>query len=178
MNKIDEIINRLNFGVFFPISIIDLHVKKFTDKIIYEIVNKTQTPQKTERIRKEKEKYKDFVKDIILFCNYNLIDCIVGFSIAAQFLVITAETPFSKQLDNMLYSCHINLPAFLFLLIASGIISYLPLYYFFHRNDKRVKYFEAFGKEPTSKKWIWSCISIIVYTASWAITISLRSALK
>ena len=60
------------------------------------------------------------------------------------------------------------------LFVTIFIVAYVPVYYFFHRHDKRKKYFIEFDKEPMNQKWKWSAISIAVYVGIWAFVIILH----
>lgn len=178
MKKLEYLFNRLDFGIYMPVRYSGRLISRFIDTCFEIFVYKYFSPEKRELARIEEEKAQGFLKDWCLFLDYNLIDCIVCFSIAIQFLVITAESPFSRRFDDLLYSLHINADVFAILLIAAGLLGYLPVYYFFHRNDKREIYFEEFIKEPDKEKWKWSGIVLIVYIASWAIAFALRYALS
>lgn len=174
MKRIEILMNRLNFGVYYPLQCIDNLLQKGCDKMLYVYINKYKTQQEISKILKEQKKSKSFVTNISSFCMYNLMDSLVGFSIAIMFLVITTVPAISDPFDEFLLAINIREPAFLFLGIIGGIISYLPLLYFFLLDDKRKKYFAEFNKEPNREKKKWSAISLVVYIAAWAITIGIR----
>lgn len=174
MKRIEILMNRLNFGVYYPLLCIDNLFQQALDKMTFAIAKRIKTPQEIIKYKEEKDKANIFVTNFSAFCNYNLIDLFVGFSIVVMFLVITLTPTISDPFDEFLLAINIREPAFLFLGIIGGIISYLPLLYFFLLDDKRKKYFAEFNKEPNSEKKKWSAISLIVYIAAWAITIAIR----
>ena len=174
MKRIEILMNRLNFGVYYPLQCIDNLFQQVLDKMTFAIAKRIKTPQEMIKYKEEKDKANIFVTNFSAFCNYNLIDLFVGFSIAIMFLVITTVPAISDPFDEFLLAINIREPAFLFLGIIGGIISYLPLLYFFLLDDKRKKYFAEFNKEPNREKKKWSAITLIVYIAAWAITIGIR----
>lgn len=178
MKKLEILINHLAFGIFYPLWHFDCLFNSWLNKKIQSTIDKAPSQERREKLKIENEKAQWFLRNWNLMIFYNVVDCIVCFSIAIQFLVITAESPFSRRFDDLLYSLHINADVFAILLIAAGLLGYLPVYYFFHRNDKREIYFEEFIKEPDREKWKWSGIVLIVYIASWAIAFALRYALS
>ena len=165
LKKIEKLINRLNFGLFFPIWYLNCKVKYYLSKLVSQVEIKFCSKDKYERIIRDRNHSQGFILDLQLFCNYNLIDTFVGFSIMFMPVIIA---------DTFIVQYFADISEMKYVFIASCISAIFFVYYFFHRHDKREKYFVEFDKEPVKEKWKWSAISVALLFGSWALVIFLH----
>lgn len=165
MKKIEIFINRLNFGFFFPLWWIDCRFNYFLFKYGLKLDNLIYSKKKVDKIKQEIENSQGFLTDLQFFCNYNLIDIIYGFSVMFMILLLydTFDIYIDKYFHPFLSKDNIVIMVFVFIFI----VGYVPVYYFFHRRDKREKYFVEFDKEPMRKKWKWAALSWGLFIGSW-----------
>lgn len=177
MKILERLINRLNFGIFFPYWVLVQIENRLIDITVFGLSKYVRTPQQIERAKKNLEDSRWFVNDLQLYNVYGLLDFFCGFSIAIMFMVVTFDNIIERKLCALLFELNIDEPAKAVLFAMGGIISYLPMYYFHHRNDKREKYFDEFDKEPSKRKWIWSAISYTLYLSAWGVAFGIRHIL-
>ena len=158
MKRIEKFINVFDFGIFFPIWFFDCIFRNISAKVIIWIEKKVLPEEKFEKRNKEWENSLDTMIDLQLFCNYNMIDSIIGFSYVIMSVLLV---------DTLLPSGSNNALPLSVTLVVFGIISMVVIYYFFHRHDKREKYFIEFDKEPMRKKWKWAALSWGLFIGSW-----------
>ena len=172
MKDIERLFNRLNFGLFFPVWYIDCILRTYFAQVGIWIAKRSLSEEIFEKRNKNWEKSQNFMNDMQLYCNYNIIDVFVGFSVMAMMLVLwdVFQDVVEHNLLNMFSKRFIGIILF----VTIFIVAYVPVYYFFHRHDKREKYFIEFDKEPMNQKWKWSAISIAVYVGIWAFVIILH----
>ncbi|MBQ6204697.1 MAG: hypothetical protein IJK46_11470 [Prevotella sp.] len=172
MKRIEILFNRLNFGLFFPIWYVDCIFRNFITQEGIRIAKKTLSKEKFEKRNKDWENSQNILTDMQLVSNYNFIDLFFGFSVMGIMLVLYFT--FQSSIDGFLlpYLSWENISVLLF--VSIFIVAYVPVYYFFHRHDKREKYFIEFDKEPMKEKWKWSAISAAVYVGIWAIVIAVH----
>ena len=169
MQNCELLINRLCFGIFFPLWYIVNCFNIVIDKLFFSIYQKIFSKEKIEKIKREYAQSQGFITDIQLFCNYNLIDIIYGFSVMFMILLLydTFDIYIDKYFLPFLSKDNIVIMVFVFIFI----VGYVPVYYFFHRHDKREKYFVEFDKEPMRKKWKWAALSWGLFIGSWVLVI-------
>lgn len=158
MKRIEKFLNVFDFGIFFPIWFFDCIFRNISAKVVIWIAKKVLPEEKFEKRNKEWENSLDTMIDLQLVCSYNMIDSITGFSYVIMSVLLV---------DTLLPSGSNNALPLSVTLVVFGIISMVVIYYFFHRHDKREKYFVEFDKEPIRKKWKWAALSWGLFIGSW-----------
>lgn len=167
MKKFEVLINKFEFGIFFPIWYCDCLINRCIEKIYYSTIFKRLSNKRQKEVKEELENADGFIHDLQLLYNYKLLDFICGCSPAILFVEVTI--PFAN-----LFSFVRPLDPIIILFIIGFGSAYIIIDYFFYKDNKRINYFAEFEKEPINTIWKWSVVSWSLLIIAWILAFRIR----